>query len=178
MKKPPRTYMLHSLTDNDKTQSGVFVIRNTCDSRVYVGATKHLLNAFRQVRNDLRDGKHSSDRLQAFAAAHGLGVLRFEALELCPVDQMPAVKQRHLDQLQTSDPAHGFNILNAPVGPGQRLSSEARARISLGKKGRAITPRTLEHQEKLAAAHRGRKRSPEACANMRGERGKRKPRGP
>lgn len=156
--------MPHGLTDNDKAQSGVFVIRNTLDSRVYIGATKHLLNAFRQARYDLRTGQHSSDRLQAFATAHGLGMLRFDVLELCPVDQLPAAKQRHLDRYQASAPAHGFNILSQPVGAGQQLSPEARARISAGKKGRPITPRTPEHQEKLDAAHRGRKRSAETCA--------------
>lgn len=164
MKTSFRAYLLHSLTDNDKAQPGIFVIRNTRDARVYVGSTKHLLNAFRQARNNLRDGRHNSDRLQAFAAAHGRGVLRFEALELCPVDQLAAAKQRYLDQLQASDPAHGFNVLGAPVGPGQRLNAEGRARISAGKKGRSIAKRTPEHQEKIAATHRGRTRSPEACA--------------
>lgn len=156
--------MHHQLTDVQAASAGVYAIRNTLDERVYIGASKWLLVGLRNVRKDLRAGKHSSDRLQAFATAHGLGVLRFEALELCPLDELPAAKQRHLDHCRASDPTHGFNILSAPVGPGQRLSPEGRARISAGKKGRPITPRTVEHQEKLAAAHRGRTRSPETCA--------------
>ncbi len=157
--------MQHQLTDLQATSAGVYALRNTLNARVYVGASKRLLTAFRQTRQDLRRGRHSSDRLQAFVTAHGLAVLRFEALECCPVEALPAAKQRHLDQLQASDPAHGFNILSsAGIAGGQALSSEHRARISQAKKGRAITPRTPEHQEKLAAAHRGRKRSAETCA--------------
>ena len=156
--------MQHQLTDAQATSSGVYALRNTLDARVYIGASKRLLTTFLQARQGLRRGKHNSDRLQAFATAHGLAVLRFDVLEYCPAHELVAAKQRHLDEHQASDPAHGFNILSAPVGAGQRLSAEGRARISAGKKGRSIAPRTPEHQEKLAAAHRGRKRSPETCA--------------
>ena len=129
-----RLPLLHNLTNAQKDQSGVFVIRNTLDARVYVGTTQHLGKAANQARYALRAGAHGSDRLQAFVSAHG------------------------------------FNILSAPVGRGQRLSPEACARISAGKKGKPIAQRTAAHQEKLAAAHRGRKRSEAARANMRGPR--------
>lgn len=162
---PRYPQLLCNLTDTEKNSPGVYVLRNTHDLRVYVGAAKHLGRACAHTRHELRQGRHASRQLQAYVTAHGLASLRFEVLELCPMGELPTAKQRQVAAHRTTDPAHGFNTLaSAGFTQGQVLSDEHRARISRAKKGRPITPRTAEHQEKLAAAHRGRKRSPETCA--------------
>ncbi|GAA4503142.1 hypothetical protein GCM10023172_27510 [Hymenobacter ginsengisoli] len=162
---PRYPQLICNLTDTEKNSSGIYVLRNAHDLRVYVGAAKHLGRACASTRHELRQGRHASRQLQAYAITHGLASLRFEVLELCPVDELPTAKQRQVAAHLATDPAHGFNTLaSAGFTQGQVLSDEHRARISAGKVGRPITPRTAEHQEKLASAHRGRTRSPETRA--------------
>lgn len=157
--------MVHTLTDSEKCQAGIYAITNSLDSRIYVGATVCLVRAFYEARKTLRNGCHGSRQLQAFADAHGLPTLRFELIELCAAAELSEAKQRHISQRQACDPIHGFNVMvTMGLVSGQALGAEHRERISQGKRGRSITPRTAEHQEKLAAAHRGRQRSPETCA--------------
>jgi hypothetical protein len=157
--------MLDNLTDEQRAGAGVYAIRCKADSRLYVGAGKHLGQAFTRARWELRRGRHGSRQLQAMATAHGLAALSFELLASCPVEELARTKQHYLDTHRATDPAHGLNIvLTAGLLAGQPLSAEHRARISAGKQGRPIRPRTAEHQEKLAAAHRGRTRSPETRA--------------
>jgi len=39
--------MLHTLTVAQRAQAGIYVLHNTLDGRVYIGATQHLLTAYR-----------------------------------------------------------------------------------------------------------------------------------
>ena len=171
--------MTDNLTAAQRSAAGVYVIQTRARKRVYVGAAQHLGNACNWARSDLRRGQHGCHALQAYASAHRPTALTFEVLAVCPVEELAATKQRYLDQLQACDPAHGFNALHPGRPAGQKMSPEARARLSAGKVGRSITKRTPEHQEKLAAAHRGRTRSPETRAAISAAtRGKKKHRKP
>jgi hypothetical protein len=156
--------MTDNLSAAQRSTAGVYAIYTSAKKRVYVGAAKHLGQACNRIRSELRRGQHDCHALQAYATAHRPTALTFEVLATCPVTELAATKQRYLDQLRATDPAHGFNALHSDRPAGQKMSPEARARLSTAKKGRPITKRTPEHQEKLNAAHRGRKRSPETCA--------------
>lgn len=88
----------------------VYAIRNSVDSRIYVGSTQNLALRYSQHKNELGRGAHHTPRLQAFASEHGCQVLSFELLELvCEGCDLGKCEQKWIKSTAAHKPACGFN---------------------------------------------------------------------
>lgn len=63
-------------------KSGIYIIKNTLDDRVYIGSTNNFRERFRSHRNKLKIGKNASLYLQNFCNKYGIDKLNFEVLEI------------------------------------------------------------------------------------------------
>lgn len=125
----------------------MYSITSQTTGKVYVGSSVNAPLRWRHHRCLLRTGKHTNSHLQAHAAKYGVDDLRFEMMEAEPD---PALRLG-LEQL----------LITALYG--RACFNQARD-VRAPAIGRSPTP---EARAKQSAALKGRKRSPEHCANLR-----------
>lgn len=131
--------MQFNIPAEHKHASGVYIIRNTTNSKVYVGSAVKLWRRYSSHISDLRTGNHANKHLLAHASKYGLGTLRMELLELCERDVLLDKEQHYIDNFCSYNSALGFNIMRNANYNGSHVGNRA----------------TL-----------GRKRSPEEIANQ------------
>jgi group I intron endonuclease len=124
----------------------VYRIRNTVNSKVYVGITTRPVAV--RWRQHIYDSTHQP-RLAIHRAIRKYGVeaFSFEVLEICEgLDELLA---RESDWIRTLDSQlpHGYNT-------------------TAGGRGRVGAPLSEEHKRKIALANTGRKNGPEMRAKM------------
>lgn len=144
----------------------VYCIRNSTNGKRYVGSTTNLEWRWALHRRQLKKGSHHSTHLQRAWGKYGPEAFEFEILEEI-TDQAILVQteQRYMDLFGVCDPSKGYNTAKeAGSNAGNRMSPEARARISAAMKGRKFTE---EHKAKIAAASRAQRHTPETKAKLR-----------
>lgn len=148
------------------TSSGVYIIRNSINAKVYVGSAVNFRRRFNDHRNGLRKAAHHSQRLQNFANKYGIATLRFELLATCPAENLLAVEQTFIVMYRAANPAHGFNI--CPVAGsalGIKHSAESRNLMSVAKKAMsAETRRRMSAAQKLRAKPTAETRAKQSAA--------------
>jgi len=129
--------------------SGVYQIRNLVDGKVYVGSAVNLKNRWVHHRKKLRKGTHHSNHLQRAWTKYGEDTFIFEVLGLCEKNGLLDEEQKLLDQRQSYDDRHGYNMTPTAYSQlGRRHSEESKRRISASMKKRVFT---AEHRAALAA---------------------------
>ena len=147
--------------------SGIYMIRNRLDGRVYVGQAANLgLRQMQHVRA-LRRGDHRNIRMQRAYERDGEAAFGFFVLERCAPEKLTEREQFWID-------AHSYvyNICPAAGSSlGVKRSAETRAKLSAAKTGKKTGPRSREAVEKALATRAARwaitpksPGSPEACA--------------
>lgn len=128
-------------------QSGIYVIKNNINHKVYIGAACDLYKRSSQHRRSLMDNKHHSIYLQRFVNKYGVGHLEFEVIELCEREMLQQREQYYLDKHQSYKNEMGFNMCQyAYVCTGLKQSPET---IKKRIQGRLGKPLTEEHKKKL-----------------------------
>jgi group I intron endonuclease len=149
-------FMQFNIPAEHKNASGVYIIRNTVNAKVYVGSAMKFFRQFTMQYSDLNRACHHSVLLQRFATKYGLDMLSFELLELAPAveSKLLACEQKWLDTLRCYLPKQGFNILTLAGSPsGHKMSEEFRRKMSEARKGKTLSE---EHRRKIGAAHKGK----------------------
>lgn len=152
---------------------GVYAI--TIGDRTYIGSSaRDIKGRWRTHLWALRSGRHHSRFLQRAFDKYGEASVCFSVLELVdnPEDAV-VVEQRYIDTIQ---PAFNVNpvaasTLGTTPSPETRLLLSASGKLAWQRrkeKGETHRPMSPEHRAKIAAAHLGKKRSPEQRAAMRG----------
>lgn len=124
---------------------GIYCIRNTVDGKLYIGSSLNIKRRWNGHRSQLRRGVHHSTYLQRAWNLYGAEAFAFEIVELVDEVQLVARETFHLQQTRPA-----YNL--APVGG--------------SKRGMKIGPFTQEHRDKIGAAHRGKKLTPEQVDAM------------
>ena len=143
--------------------SGVYKIVHIDSGKTYVGSSVNIADRWFYHRNDLRKQKHCNVLLQRSWNKYGERAFKFEVLELLELDQLHVRENFWIQKLQSH---LQFNLV--PIaGPGTRglrwyHSEETKKKISIAQTGRKTGPRTKEQRERMSAAQRGHKRSPES----------------
>lgn len=121
--------------------SGLYVIRNKLNDRLYIGSAKNLY-ARRAVHFcELRKGTHHSHRLQHSWNKHGPDSFTFEVLALVPEPDLRDEEQRLLDTLTPC-----YNLSTSAFRPAR--TPEGQARLTKIIKARAGSP---EGRARMAA---------------------------
>ncbi|MCS7004361.1 MAG: GIY-YIG nuclease family protein [Cytophagales bacterium] len=92
----------------DKYRSGVYVIRNSVDNRIYIGSSVQLYRRYQTHCQELENGTHHSKSLQRFYNKYGKNKLSFEVLAFCAPDKTFSTEQKYLNKFQPFG-KKGFN---------------------------------------------------------------------
>lgn len=145
--------MKYSIDKKYSKESGVYIIRNSVNRRVYIGSAKHLRNRFVSHRNTLTRNCHKSKQLQAFVNKYSSEVLVYELLELCSVAELIQTEQKYLDAYKPFG-RRGFNTLVLAGSPlGFRHSEESKRKLSESHKGRK---HSLQARKNMSEGQRNR----------------------
>jgi len=102
--------MKNLLTPESKEQSGIYIIRNTINAKVYIGSAVRLISRFRGHLCDLNKGKHNQ-RLLNFVRKYGVETLEFSMLELVEEKETLLEREQYwIDFYDSSKSKNGFNI--------------------------------------------------------------------
>jgi group I intron endonuclease len=137
--------------DQSTVVGGIYVIRCIVDDKFYIGSAVNFVKRWKGHRILLNKGKHHSRHLQCAWDKYGEDAFVCEILEevLNPNDLLD-IEQRYLNRFEPWRREIGYNI-------------SAVAGSNLGVK---MPPRTVEFRAILSAVHKGKKKSPEHCANL------------
>lgn len=147
-------------------EAGIYRIVHIATGREYVGQAIDIARRWRDHRNRLDAGTHSSRYLQRCWHKHGSEAFAFDILELCDPDDLNSAEQAFID-----DRSPAFN--SAPIAgssrerkwtkesrerqslakTGVRHTDQSKAKLSAAAKGRAIS---AEHRAKISAAKKGK----------------------
>lgn len=133
--------------------SGIYLIRNTLNGKVYVGQSVHVRIRWRQHRRCARQG-HKSHLYDAIRK-YGEDVFVHELLEACAPEQFDGREAYWMDQYDCRNPEKGYNLM--PAGQcGRVMDAATRERLSLKMRGRKRDPEVVRRvAEKIRARKRG-----------------------
>lgn len=148
--------------------SGIYMIRNNVNGKVYVGSSMNIKSRWYFHKNDLRKNQHHSLLLQRSWEKHGEDVFEFSVIENCAAEILIDREQHWIDTLNASSKKHGYNRSpSAGTTAGIQRSDEYKKRMSEVTKGRVAWNKgmktgkqTPEMIEKRFAKLRGSRRDP------------------
>lgn len=143
--------------------TGVYVITNTVNGKVYVGSAAFSLRArLRDHKSLLRRGVHGNKHLQSAWNKYGWSAFQFDVVERCLPERCIKREQCWIDDKGSASNKKGYNINPTAGSSLWRPNSEAtRAKLSKAMKGREIT-----WTDKLSDALKGRVISEETRAKI------------
>ena len=110
--------------------SGVYIIKNTIDERVYIGSSINIKERWSEHKRELLKCNHQNTHLQNFVNKYGIDVLIFGILENC--EDTLEREQYYLDSIRNK-----FNIATSASAPmlGKKHSKEAIDKIRIRSSG-------------------------------------------
>jgi len=171
-------------------ESGVYIIRNLINGKVYIGSSVNLKNRQREHWSHLQKGNHHNVHLQHAWNKYGEKAFVFETVEYVEESWLLLFEQKYIDQYCSYDGERGYNICKVAGNTlGFHHSSETKEQISNLNKGRVMPEdakrriseansgsgnyfygkhHTDETKRKISEANKGRKRTEEQRARLRG----------
>ncbi len=175
------------------SQSGIYVISNTKNGKVYIGKASNFKDRWNNHKKLLRDKSHYNPYLQNAWNKYGEKAFKFQVLEYCPVEELNEREIHHIAIYKARGLA--YNLTNGGDGiAGYSLPDDVKKRMSEAKKGnknpnfgkpmnpeiRAIfdqnrieqnalnsgKPRNAETRAKISASKRGKTLSDETRRRM------------
>lgn len=146
--------------------SGIYCLKNTIDSRCYVGSAQKLNYRLWNHKHRLVKGTHANKILQNFVNKYGISTIYFEILESVDINNLIEREQYYIDFLKPE-----FNILpKAGSSAGTIMSEEQKLKISKNRTGILHTedtkkrisermkgvPKSKEHSIKVGLKHKGK----------------------
>ena len=146
--------------------SGIYCLKNTIDSRCYVGSAQKLNYRLWNHKHRLVKGTHANKILQNFVNKYGISTIYFEILESVDINNLIEREQYYIDSLKPE-----FNILpKAGSSAGTIMSEEQKLKISKNRTGILHTeetkkriskrmkgvPKSKEHSTKVGLKHKGK----------------------
>lgn len=152
----------------DEIISGIYMIRNNVNGKVYVGSSLNIMSRWYFHKNDLRKNKHHSLLLQRAWNKNGQDAFDFSIIEECASEIVLDREQHWIDVLLSADKDHGYNRSpSAGNTAGIKRTEEFKKRVSESKKGSIpwnkgvkTGKQSPEMIEKRFAKVRGVKRDP------------------
>ena len=111
--------------------SGIYMIKNILDGKVYIGSTKKFTDRFHQHRGKLRGNKHFCIHLQRAWNRDGEKNFVFEILEVCPIEKLIEREQFYMDSIKDK-----YNMSLIAGEPPKERSLKTRKKIGEAHKKR------------------------------------------
>jgi len=100
--------MIFNIPNDIKYKSGIYVIRNIIDDRIYIGRAGTFHDRYITHKNYLSTGKSKNKKLQEFVNIHGIDKLIFEMCEIVDDYREVLLKEKYWI-LKTNCMNTGFN---------------------------------------------------------------------
>lgn len=156
--------------------SGIYLIKNMINGKVYVGKSK---NIEKRMASHKSDRKRGTENIHLFRAIQKYGESAFEnfILEECGEEILMEREKYWIEKYNSLDRNFGYNILpaemSAPTFFGRKHSDETKKKMSESATGRLGSWNGRKHTEeeklKISIGNRGRKQS-EKAKNLARER--------
>lgn len=129
-------------------KSGIYQIVHVASGRRYVGQAKDIPKRWVTHKRTLSRGDHTSRHLQRAWDKYGADAFAFEVVEMCDTFALDAREQFHMDQRAD------FNVLRLARSPlGVVRSDETKRKIAAALRGK---PKSPEHRAALSKANSGK----------------------
>lgn len=151
-------------------KSGVYLITNQVNGKVYVGSSISIQCRIQQHRGKLRKNKHTNIHLQAAWNKYGEEAFVFEKLESLPIQFLKLREAYWISAFDACDDLVGYNKTTQTTAPmlGKKHSVETKSKISKRFSGKNHPfygkKFSIEHVEKLRLSHLGKVLSKETIA--------------
>jgi group I intron endonuclease len=118
--------------------SGVYIIQNLVNQKVYIGASKDLKPRLWQHKWMLRRNEHHNIHLQGAYNYYGEKNFEFAILEECEEQFIFSLENYWCNMLNSHSREHGYNVdLTSPIGK-LKVNQETRTRMSESAEKRPI----------------------------------------
>lgn len=150
--------------------SGIYVILNTKNGKVYIGQTKDFLTRKHHHTYQLTSNCHSNKHLQAAWNKYGEKSFKFKILEYCSLELLDEREQHHLTIYLQKDMC--YNIAKDVRSPnrGQVVSDETKRKMSIAMKGKQVSSETRRKISQTLTGRpgiKGVKHTPESIQKMK-----------
>jgi len=143
--------------NNLKTKTGIYVITNDIDARIYIGSATSFKQRYAVHKKKIIHNEGCNPKLKNFANKYGIEHLTFSAVHACEKEELLKMEQLYLDIFQPFDD-NGFNIARKAGSPiGYKHTQEAKDKMK-GRPG----PRWDEEQKKHFSEMKKGKKRPES----------------
>ena len=140
--------------NNLKTKTGIYVITNDIDARVYIGSATSFKQRYAVHKKKITHNEGCNPKLKNFANKYGIEHLTFSAVHACEKEDLLKMEQLYLDIFQPFDD-NGFNIARKAGSPiGYKHTQEAKDKM----KGRPGHVWDEEHKKLFSEMKKGVKR--------------------
>jgi group I intron endonuclease len=134
-----------------KMASGIYIIKNTTNDKLYVGSSKDIKNRWQQHRRQLKNEEHYNSYLQNAWDKCGEDKFVFEVLEECEAEALILREQYYLDYYRSYERDVGYNV--AIRADRSVFSEEAKEKMRLASTGRIQSP---EERKKRSNSMKGK----------------------
>jgi group I intron endonuclease len=149
--------------NNLKTKTGIYVITNDIDARVYIGSATSFKQRYAVHKKKITHNEGCNPKLKNFANKYGIEHLTFSAVHACEREELLKMEQLYLDIFQPFDD-NGFNIARKAGSPiGYKHTQEAKDKM----KGRTGLKWDEEHLKYFSEIKKGKKMKDSAKAKLR-----------
>ena len=135
-----------TIEKNQEKKSGVYVITNTINNKVYIGSTiSGFKKRIKEHLYELIKNRHHSDHLQKAYNKYGGDSFEFSVLEICDKEIIIEREQFYLDKYKSYQRKNGYNILEkAYNSQGYKHTEETLKLIGEISKKRGVNPISIE----------------------------------
>jgi len=149
--------------------SGVYLIKNIVDNKVYVGSAKRLIERLSLHKHLLRNNKHHSIHLQRAWNKYGENIFIFGVLEIIENNQdLIVVEQKYIDRYDSANQNYGYNICPLAknnLGCKHTKGREEKSRRMSGSGNNFYNKKHSKEARRLIALHNHKRRLTEEDTN-------------
>lgn len=123
--------------------SGIYIIKNIINNKVYIGSSSNLKQRLRQHRSFLKLNQHCNKHLQASYNKYGIENFIFNILEI--TKDIEDREIFYINQFQANGRNFGYNKRLTPNSNNGRIVNEqGRLNMSKGQKGKKYKPEDIK----------------------------------
>lgn len=137
---------------------GIYNIVSKIDGKLYIGYATDIKKRWSKHRSNLKSKSHKNIHLQRAYDKYGENNFKFERIEICDREQLPAREHYWCTLLNVHNDNCGYNIEPTSDTKYHNRSKETIEKVRISNTGKK---RTVETCRKLSELHKGRKHSPE-----------------
>lgn len=144
---------------NTWAYSGIYVIRNIVNGKVYIGSSSNIQSRLHHHRKKLNKNQHDNPHLQNAWIFYGEDYFRFDVLEFVPIATLLVKEKEYIEKYKACDRNFGYNNVPNPLrhsptpemiekiriaNTGKKRSDAIRLRMSIERTGFKHSNQTKE----------------------------------